>query len=62
MVLSRLGADTWMRCWALGGAVLLAVAAIVSLPWLLWVGWVYLGVLGVVDVVRGDPDDRASSV
>jgi len=48
----RWAADPWVRGWCLGGALMLAVAAIVGLPWLLWVGWAYLGVLVTADARR----------
>ena len=48
----RLLRDPWLRGCLVAGALLLAVTAIVELPWPLWFAWAYVALLSAVEVVR----------
>ena len=59
---TRLAADPWVRGCTVAGSLLLAVAAVVAVPWQLWLGWASVAVISVWDVLAtrdtvhsGDP-------
>jgi hypothetical protein len=57
---ARLAADPWVRGCGAVGVLMLAVAAIVDLPWLLWLGWAYVSGLSVWEAARRRAPREAS--
>jgi hypothetical protein len=56
---ARLSADPWVRGCALAGLLLLAVAAVVAVPWQLWLGWISVVVISVWDALATRDTDHS---